>query len=141
MDLKTINISLDKGAYIPERAFEDDAGLDLRSPFDFVVPPFQRAAIDTGVHVEIPKGYAGFMKSKSGLYKKKGVMSDGTIDAGYTGSIVVFLYNVSREIVEFSAGDKISQLVIQKIETPKVNIVNEIKGLERGLGGFGSTGR
>ena len=141
MRLRYINVELDVGAYIPERAHDEDAGLDLRTPVKFSIAPRGKATIDTGVHVEIPKGYAGFLKSKSGLNVNKNITSDGTIDAGYCGSIVVKLYNNGDDEVFFEEKDKISQLVIQKVETPKVRIVNKIRGLARGVRGFGSTGR
>lgn len=140
MSLKFINIALDKGAYIPDRAHDEDAGLDLRTPVAFSISPRGKATIDTGVHVEIPKGYGGFLKSKSGLNVNHDITSDGTIDAGYTGSITVKLYNNGDSEVYFPEGAKITQLVIQKVETPKVRVVNEVKGLSRGNNGFGSTG-
>lgn len=141
MGLKSVKVSLDKGAYIPERAYHSDAGLDLRTPFSFIVPPKSRYAVDTGVHVEIPEGYVGFLKSKSGLNVNKGVLSEGVIDAGYSGSIVVCLYNQGDELVQFDEGSKITQLVILPVETPEVVIVNEIESLDRGSNGFGSTGK
>lgn len=140
MSLEFINVALDKGAYIPDRAHDEDAGLDLRTPVAFTIAPRGKATIDTGVHVEIPRGYGGFLKSKSGLNVNKDITTDGTIDAGYTGSITVKLYNNGDSEVSFPEGAKITQLVIQKVETPKVRIVNEVKGFERGDNGFGSTG-
>lgn len=140
MSLEFINVALDEGAYIPDRAHDEDAGLDLRTPVAFSIAPRGKATIDTGVHVEIPRGYGGFLKSKSGLNVNKDITSDGTIDAGYTGSIAVKLYNNGDDEVIFPEGAKISQLVIQSVETPKVHIVNEVKGFERGNNGFGSTG-
>lgn len=97
--------------------------------------------IDTGVHVAIPAGYVGFLKSKSGLNIVRGLTSDGTIDAGYTGSIRVKLYNHTGQWAKFDRGDKISQLVILPIITPEVEVVGELPETERGADGFGSTGR
>jgi len=88
-----MKIVLDEKAIMPTRAHNTDAGLDLYSPKEFVVRAHNSATIDTGVHVEIPEGYAGFLKSKSGLNVKWSIQSDGVIDTGYTGSIVVKLYN------------------------------------------------
>lgn len=139
--LKHINVELDVGAYLPDRAHDEDAGLDLRTPVKFSISPRGKAVIDTGVHVEIPKGFAGFLKSKSGLNVDKDITSDGTIDAGYTGSIVVKLYNNGDKEVFFEQRDKISQLVIQRVETPHVRIVDKVKGFSRGSKGFGSSGR
>ena len=88
-----MKIKLDPGAYMPERAHVLDAGLDLRTPVDVVIPAGGSAVVDTGVHVAIPMGYVGMLKSKSGLNIKNGITSEGVIDAGYTGAIVAKLYN------------------------------------------------
>lgn len=141
--LETINVMLDKGAFMPERAHEWDAGLDLRSPIPVEIRNGESVVIDTGVHVQIPEGYVGMLKSKSGLNVKLGITSVGVIDAGYCGSIVVKLYrNDSRgELYEIKEGDKITQLVILPCETPKINVVDEFPETDRNDGGFGSTGR
>lgn len=142
MELK---ITLDTGSFLPERAHRDDAGADLRTPMRTVVRRHDSAVIDTGVHIEIPSGYAGFLKSKSGLNVNHGIISDGTIDAGYTGSIKVKLYNLSDEDYIFEAGDKITQIVIEKVELPTFKEVKEFsapaKKSARGSKGFGSTGK
>jgi dUTP pyrophosphatase len=137
----TMNVQLDEGAYMPERAHREDAGADLRSPIRAVIWPHSSETIDTGVHVEIPAGYVGMLKSKSGLNIKHDITSEGVVDAGYTGSIRVKLYNngPTKYIVE--QGDKISQLVIMPIIAPGFIQVDEIDGGERGDNGFGSTGR
>ena len=95
---------------------------------------------DTGVHVAIPEGYVGFLKSKSGLNINSGLQSAGVIDSGYTGSIRVKLYNHGHEMIQIVRGQKISQLVILPIETPEVELVNELEETERGNNGFGSSG-
>lgn len=138
-----VRFALDKGAYAPERAHAFDAGVDLRTPKHVRVPGRASAIIDTGVHVEIPEGYVGMLKSKSGLNVKDGITSEGVIDAGYTGSIVVKLYNNSFYDKEFKRGDKITQLVIMPCMLYDVQEVklDEIKGGERGDNGFGSTGK
>ena len=136
-----IRVKLDKGAFLPERAHESDAGLDLMSPVRVVLRPKTREKINTGVHVEIPTGYVGMLKSKSGLMTWNGLTSEGTIDAGYTGEIGVVLFNHSDEMMIIERGHKISQLVVLPIITPKVVPVDEIEGGERGSDGFGSTGR
>lgn len=136
-----MKVVLDKGAFIPERAHETDAGLDLRSRETTIVPAKGCALFDTGVHVEIPKGCVGMLKSKSGLNVKRGITSEGVIDCGYTGSIVVKLYNNSRDDYKVSEGDKISQLVILPIITPELEVVDTLEDTERGARGFGSTGR
>lgn len=88
-----MKIKLDPGAFMPEYAHAQDAGMDLRSPVDAVVLPHDSAVIDTGVHVEIPKGAVGMLKSKSGLNVNHDLTSEGVIDEGFTGSIRVKLYN------------------------------------------------
>lgn len=136
-----MNIMLDSTAFVPKRGHATDAGLDLLSPRDVVVPARGSTIIDTGVHVELPNGTAGFLKSKSGLNVKHGITSEGVIDVGYTGSIVCKLYNNSSDDYKIKCGDKITQLVIVKIETPNINIVDKLDDTERGEGGFGRTGR
>ena len=137
-----MKIMLDKGAFMPIRGHADDAGLDLRTPIAFGIAAGGSAIIDTGVHVEIVPGLVGMLKSKSGLNVKSGIVSEGVIDAGYTGSIVAKLYNHSDKAVFFRPGDKITQLVIMPVYIPdELEVVNEFKSTERGNGGFGSTGR
>ena len=136
-----MKIKLGNGAYMPTRAHEDDAGLDLYSPETVVIPARSARTIDTGVHVELPQGTVGMVKSKSGLNVKNGIQSEGVIDVGYTGSIRVKLYNHSGERYTVHIGDKISQLVILPILTPELELVDELGETERGTGGFGSTGR
>ena len=136
-----MKIKLDENALMPTRAYETDAGLDLYSPIDVVISSFGSYTIDTGVHIELPKNTAGFVKSKSGLNVKYGITSEGVIDVGYTGSIAVKLYNHSRQDYFVRRGDKISQLVVIPILTPQLELVDELESTERGNGGFGSTGR
>lgn len=136
---------------MPIRAHEDDAGLDLLTPENVTVPgctwdlydevEIGSATIDTGVHVAIPKGYVGYIKSKSGLMCRSGLTADGTIDSGYTGSIRVKLFNHTAKEYTFKKGDKIAQLVIHPIITPELELVDELEDTDRGSGGFGSTGR
>ena len=136
----TIKVKLDDWAFMPTRAHKTDAGLDLYSPCFGIIPPNESLCFDTGVHIEIPEGYVGMIKSKSGLNVKNGITSEGVIDSGYTGSMVVKLYNHGYEIVEIRKGQKISQLVILPIITPELELVDELEATERGNGGFGSTG-
>lgn len=136
-----IKVVLDDGAYMPVRAHKADAGLDLRSPKDFIIEAGKAAIIDTGVHVEIPYGYVGMLKSKSGLNVRCGIVGEGTIDSGYTGSIVVKLYNLEDGSVAFRKGDKIIQLVVMPVCLDDVVLAEALDETERGDGGFGSTGR
>ena len=137
-----MKIMLDSNAYMPVRAHKDDAGLDLRTPYSFVIQPRSSFSVDTGVHVEIAPGLVGMLKSKSGLNVKDGILSEGVIDSGYTGSIVVKLYNHGNLTKHFNAGDKITQLVIMPVYIPnELVVVDSFDETERGNGGFGSTGR
>lgn len=136
-----MKIKLDKGAYMPTRAHDIDAGLDLYATRSDLIFGHSSCVFDTGVHVEIPVGYVGMVKSKSGLNVKEGLTSEGVIDAGYTGSIVVKLYNHGNGIVKIEQGQKISQLVIMPIITPDLELVDELEDTERGDNGFGSTGK
>ena len=141
-----MNVALDKGAYMPESAYEADAGYDIRTPIPITVAPSTPnngngyAIIDTGVHVAIPQGCVGFLKSKSGLNVKNSLTGEGVIDSGYTGSIVVKLYNHGNEEKHFNKGEKIIQLVILPILKPRLVLVESLEDTERGENGFGSTG-
>lgn len=136
-----MNVMLDEGAYMPQRAHEYDAGYDIFSPIRQCIWRHSSEVIDTGVHVEIPKGYVGMLKSKSGLNVKYSITGEGVIDSGYTGSIVAKLYNDSFQNYMIEKGDKIIQLVILPIITPELELVDSFAETERGANGFGSTGR
>ena len=150
-----MKIMLDEGAVMPTRAHAYDAGLDLYAMEDVTVPcatvvdfdaceaevECGSATIDTGVHVKIPQGCVGFVKSKSGLMVNHGITTDGTIDCGYTGSIKVKLFNHSSKEYHFKAGDKIAQLVILPCVLLPLEQVEKLEKTERGANGFGSTGR
>lgn len=136
-----IKVVLDKGAILPTRAHESDAGYDLYTREMLIVKPKNTKTIDTGVHVQIPEGYVGFLKSKSGLNVYNSILSEGVIDSGYTGSIRVKLYNHGEVPALINAGDKISQLVLLPIITPDLEVVDALEDTERGDGGFGSTGK
>ena len=136
-----MKIKLDPGAYMPERAHEADAGYDIRTPERKVIHPGGSIVVETGVHVQIPKGFAGFLKSKSGLNVLNDLTGTGLIDSGYTGSITVKLYNHGVQPHVFQAGDKIIQIVFLPIYTPELELVDELEDTERGASGFGSTGK
>lgn len=136
-----MKIKLDPGAYMPERAHSADAGYDLRSPVKGRLYAGEAVVIDTGVHVQIPTGFVGMLKSKSGLNVKHDIVGEGVIDSGYTGSIRVKLYNHGSESYMIEVGDKVSQLVILPIITPDLELVTVLEETERGCNGFGSTGR
>ncbi len=136
-----MEVKLDRDAYCPVRAHAEDAGLDLFTPQDVTVPAHGSAVIDTGVHVALPRGSVGMLKSKSGLNVKYGITSEGVIDCGYTGSIVAKLYNHGDADVHLTRGMKITQLVILPCWFPALTVVDALEDTERGDGGFGSTGR
>ena len=136
-----MRIVLDRGAKMPTRAHHWDAGLDLYSRESCTMWHNDSAKFDTGVHVEIPEGYVGFIKSKSGLMVNHDIVTDGTIDSHYTGSITVKLFNLGKKPYRVHVGDKIAQLVIIKCELPELEIVDRLEETDRGACGFGSTGR
>lgn len=136
-----MRVVLDEGAKMPLRAHPYDAGMDLFSRTDSLIAARGSAIFDTGVHVEIPDGYVGFIKSKSGLNMKKNLLAEGVIDAGYTGPIVVKVYNHGDEEVLIRAGDKLTQLVILPVLLPELELSDSLTETDRGAAGFGSTGR
>ena len=136
-----MKIVLDNGAYMPTRAHDADAGLDLYATEEKIVPLKGSAIFDTGVHIELPPWTVGFLKSKSGLNVKHGITSEGVIDEGYTGSICVKLYNNTTQHYHVKKGDKISQLVILPIMKPELELVDSLGDTDRGDNGFGSRGR
>ena len=138
-----LKVMLDPYAKKPTRAHEHDAGLDLYAKVNMdvtEVPAYGSAEFDTGVHVAIPVGYSGDVKSKSGLMMMHDITTDGTVDPDYTGSILVKLFNHSHKAVIIRPGQKIAQLVIKAIITPEVELTDNLEDTERGNGGFGSTG-
>lgn len=135
---------LDARATLPTRAYPGDAGLDLYALEEGVLAPGERATIGTGIAVEIPDGEAGLVLPRSGLAARHGIAivnAPGLIDSGYRGEIRVLLLNTDRvEPFTFSAGDRIAQLVLVKVQTPAVEEIEELAVSERGAGGFGSSG-
>lgn len=136
-----LKVMLDPGAKMPTYAHETDAGMDLYSPIDGLVYPGDSLTINTGVHMSIPSGFCGLLVSKSGLNVRNSINNTGLIDADYTGSIVVKLYNQGSGIVPIEKGQKISQMVILPVIHPELVQVYEMEDTERGTGGFGSTGK
>lgn len=138
MELK---VKLDKDAIMPNKAHKEDAGFDLFSRDTVAINPKSSQVFDTGVHIQIPYGYVGFLKSKSGLNVKYNITSDGVIDAGYTGSICVKLYNHGDSYYMVHKGDKITQLVILPIPEVSLTEAETLDASDRGDNGFGSTGK
>lgn len=141
MKRDVLRVRLAPGSYLPQRAHGTDGGLDLRTPVDAYVRAGGCTVVDTGVHIQLPPCTVYMIKSKSGLNIKDGIVSEGVIDEGYTGSITVKLYNHGAEAKQFSRGDKITQLVVLPVLYVKVEQAEEIQGGPRGDNGYGSTGR
>jgi dUTP pyrophosphatase len=135
---------LDPGLPVPSYARDGDAGVDLRCTADVVLGPGERAVVGTGVAIALPRGHAGFVHPRSGLAARTGlsvVNAPGTVDAGYRGEILVCLINHDPcEEVRLRRGDRIAQLVVQKIEHVRFVEVEQLPESERGAGGHGSTG-
>lgn len=135
---------LDPEARLPARAHPGDAGLDLHALHDVELAPGARAAVRTGLALEIPEGQAGLVLPRSGLAMRHGVSlvnTPGLIDAGYRGEVQVLLLNTDRrETVRLAAGDRIAQLVLVEVGLADVVEVEELATSVRGEGGFGSSG-
>ncbi|GAA1350906.1 dUTP diphosphatase [Saccharothrix algeriensis] len=135
---------LDPSLPPPSYARLGDAGADLVTTTDVVIDPGERAVVGTGIAIALPEGYAAFVHPRSGLAARVGlsvVNTPGTIDAGFRGEIKVCLVNHDpRAPIALSRGDRIAQLVVQKVEHAVFREVEELPGSERGAGGYGSTG-
>ena len=136
-----MKIKLDTDAIMPVRAHELDAGYDLFSRDSRIVPAGGDAVFDTGVHIQLDEGTAALIVAKSGLNTHQGITSAGLIDAGFTGSIKVKLYNHGKKDYNVNKGDKISQFTIIPIKTPTLELVENLDEFPRGENGYGSTGR
>ena len=135
-------VKLDDNAIMPTKAHTVDAGFDIYARNGGIVPKHGSLCFNTGVHINIPKGFVGFLKSKSGLNVNAGITSEGVIDSGYTGAIVVKLYNNSGIDYYVARGEKISQIVFLPIPNVTLKQVDSFKiTTERGDKGFGSSGR
>jgi dUTP pyrophosphatase len=135
---------LDPDLPVPAYAQPGDAGADLVAAVDVELAPGERAVVPTGIAIALPDGYAAFVHPRSGLAARCGVTivnAPGTVDAGYRGEIRVTLLNTdAHQDVSFRRGDRIAQLVVQRVERPLFYEVDLLPGSARGDGGFGSTG-
>ncbi|MBN6038717.1 dUTP diphosphatase [Amycolatopsis sp. 195334CR] len=135
---------VDPGVPVPGYARRGDAGADLVTTSDVVLDPGERVVVGTGIAIALPEGYAGFVHPRSGLAARAGlsvVNTPGTIDSGYRGEIKVCLINHDpREPLKLTRGDRIAQLVVQRVEHARFVEVAELPETERGGGGYGSTG-
>ena len=130
-------------AVLPAYAHPSDAGMDIRSVDDLVIPVGKRALVKTGLVVNLPLGYEAQVRPRSGLALKQGVTvlnTPGTIDAGYRGEIGVILVNLGENDFEVKKGDRIAQLVIAPVTQPTIVETTDVDATDRGAGGFGSTG-
>ena len=136
---------LEEDLPMPRYQKEGDAGLDLPSRVDYVLNPGERAKIPTGIAVAIPRGYAGFVLPRSGLASRNGISlvnSPGLVDSGYRGEMAIIMINTDKhEAFHIKRGDRIAQLVIQRVEEVKLIRREELDDTARGEAGFGSTGR
>ncbi len=142
--MKTVKfVKVNKDAIIPDYAHSGDAGMDLYSVEDCIIEPFTFKKVSTGLLMQLPKGTEGQVRSKSGIALKNGVFvlnSPGTVDENYRGEVGVILYNLSKQNFEIKKGQKIAQLVINKVCYAKTKVVESLDSTSRGEGGFGSTG-
>ncbi len=135
---------LDPELPLPKYANPGDAGLDLYSAVDVTIEPGRRTMIPTGMAIALPQGYAGFVQPRSGLAAKKGlsiVNTPGLVDSGYRGELKVIAINTDvDEPIVVARGERIAQLVVQRVPSVELVEVDELDQTERGEGGFGSTG-
>lgn len=135
---------LDASVPLPSYAHPGDAGADLTTTVDVHLDPGERAMVPTGISIALPDGYAAFVHPRSGLAARCGISivnAPGTVDAGYRGEVKVMLVNLDpREPVSLSRGDRIAQLVVQRVERARFVEVEHLPGSDRGDGGYGSTG-
>ncbi len=141
MEIRIVN----KSSYpLPKYETKNSAGVDLRSNLQtFILKPFERILVPTGIFVEIPEGYEGQVRPRSGLALKRGITvlnSPGTIDSDYRGEVGVILINLSGEEQIIESGERIAQLVFSKVERAEFVQVESLTTTERGAGGFGHTG-
>ncbi len=135
---------LDPGLPVPAYAHEGDAGADLYAAADIVLAPGERALVPTGIAMAVPEGYVALVHPRSGLAARHGlsiVNTPGTIDAGYRGEVKVLLINLDQsEPIELRRGDRVAQLVLQRVEQAAFTEVEVLPESVRGGGGYGSTG-
>ncbi len=144
MTVKVLVKRLSPDAKIPKAARTGDVAFDLYSTMDYELRPGERFAVPTGIAVEIPRGYEGQVRPRSGLALKEGVTvlnTPGTIDSGYRGEVHIIMVNHNGKSFKISKGMRISQLAIRPVPEVEFIEVDELSDTERGEGGFGSTGK
>jgi dUTP pyrophosphatase len=142
MNVKLKIVRLDKSMKMPAYAHSDDGAFDLYAAENVVIKPGERVSIRTGLKMEIPTGYVGFIWDKSGLSHKHGLKTfGGVVDAGYRGEVMVGMMNLGTEPYTFEKNHKVAQITIQKRDAVEILEVEELSDSARGEGGFGSTGK
>ena len=136
-----MKVKLEPGAFEPTRAHELDAGMDIKAYRGGLVRAGQSRSFRTGVHVQLPENTVGLILPKSGLMVHNNILCFGVVDEGYTGEVIAHVFNHGATDYEFSAGQKIAQMVVVPVVRETVEIVDEIDGGERGERGFGSSGK
>ena len=143
IEIKIVNTSSNA---LPEYATSGSSGMDIRANLEIpqTLQPLERSLVPTGIFIEIPKGYEVQIRPRSGLAIKQGITclnTPGTIDADYRGEIKVILINLSNQDQVIQHGDRVAQMVVQKVEQAVWHSVNELEVTERNAGGFGHTGK
>ena len=129
---------------MPKKAHHDDAAFDIRSRVDMVIEPGVPHLVATGIFMEFPAGYEAQVRPRSGMALKHALTvlnTPGTIDAGYRGEVGVIMLNAGKEPYEVKRGDRVAQMVINKLPEVEIVAVNDLSDTTRGTGGFGSTGK
>ena len=138
-----IRVTLEEGAQEPSYQTDGSAGMDLRSIEDAQLAPGERKLVRTGIRIEIPEGYEGQVRPRSGLALRHGISmvnTPGPIDSDYRGEIAVILINLGQDVVKLEKGERIAQLVICPVSRAEIEVASSLESTPRGEGGFGSTG-
>ena len=146
MSVTSVRIINNSSNALPEYATAGSSGMDIRANNDtpLTIKPFERVLVPTGLFIELPGGFEAQIRPRSGLAIKQGITclnTPGTIDADYRGEIKIILINLSQQEQVIQQGDRIAQMVIQKVEKVKWELVNRLEETERNAGGFGHTGQ
>lgn len=129
-------------AKLPYKKHDEDAGFDLSSDEDFTIEPWSKYLVSSGICFTVPQGTYGQIAPRSGMSMKGVFVNAGVIDRNYTGEVKILLFNMTSEPLAFKQGDRVAQLIVKKIENPKVvDCINGLQSTDRGSGGFGSTGQ
>jgi dUTP pyrophosphatase len=132
---------LSSNAKVPTKANSNDAGFDLYSNIDTIIPAKQRKTVSTGIALQMPEHFAGLIWPRSGLSVKQGIdVLAGVVDSGYRGEIMVCLYNTSDENVSINTGDRIAQIIFQEVPCVLMEVHDSLGSSQRGSNGFGSSG-